>query len=141
MTTMRSLNVQCTHCEKTFEITWTPSVNTWLNPDIIERIVEDDYYFVCPHCKERHFLSAQMLISCPKGMFILDLGEDYETKIDKLHEYEVIDVNRKVIKTPSKVKPQKKHDPEIAEMVEKIEEITKDFRDKVLKKRNEEMEN
>ena len=136
MTTMRHVEVTCTHCEKTFTITWTPSVNTWLDPEIIEQIVEDDYYFICPHCKERHFLSAKMLISCAKGMFILDLGEEYETKIDKLHEYGVIDVNRKVIRIAPKGEPQKKHDPEIADMVKKIEEITKDFRDKILAKKD-----
>ena len=74
MTTMRYVDIICPKCEKVFTISWTPSVNTWLDPDIIERVVEDDYYFICKHCKERHFLSAQMLISCPKGMFMLNLA-------------------------------------------------------------------
>ena len=137
MTTMRDVDILCPQCKKVFTISWTPSVNTMLDSDIIERIVEDDYYFVCDYCKERHFLSAKMLISCPKGMFILDLGEDYETKMDKLHEYSVIDINRKVIRTTPKRESQKKHEPEIADMVEKIEEITKDFRDKILEKEEE----
>ncbi|MHA1185376.1 MAG: CpXC domain-containing protein [Candidatus Heimdallarchaeota archaeon] len=136
MTTMRYVKVACTNCEKMFEITWSPSVNTWLDPDIIERIIEDDYYFVCPHCEERHFLSAQMLISCPKGMFYLNLGDDYETKMEKLQEYGVIDITRKVIKLTSTDKPQREHESEISEMVGKIDEIVKDFKDNVLDKKD-----
>lgn len=137
MTTMRHVDITCPKCEKVFTISWTPSVNTWLDQEVIERIVEDDYYFICDHCNERHFLSAHMLISCPKGMFILDLGDDYETKMDKLLEYGVIDVNRKVIRKAPEGELQKKHVPKIADMVEKIEEITKDFIEKVLDKKEE----
>ncbi len=138
MTTMRDVKVTCTQCKKTFDISWTPSVNTWLDPEIIEKIVEDDYYFVCPHCKERHFLSANMLISCPKGMFMLNLGDDYETKMEKLQEHGVIDVTRRIIKATSTDKPQREHEPEINEMVGKIDKIVTEFKDKVLDRKDEE---
>ena len=84
-------------CGKNFIISWPSSVNIWLNPEIIERIVEDDYNFECPYCKEKEFVSGKILISCPKGMFTLDLGDDYETKMEKLLEFGVIDETRKII--------------------------------------------
>ncbi|MFX1566862.1 MAG: CpXC domain-containing protein [Promethearchaeota archaeon] len=97
MTRLTSEEIICPHCEKSFRIIWEASINTWLNPELFKKILDDEYYYECSSCHYQIHLVTKILINCPKGMFWLSNDEDIEIKKKILKEYDVIDEEDKIL--------------------------------------------
>ena len=91
MTRLTSKKVNCPHCGNSFRIMWEASINTWLNPELIQKFLDDKYYYNCPNCEKQIHLVTKILINCPKGMFWISNDEELEVKKKILREYDVID--------------------------------------------------
>ena len=97
MTRVTSKEIICPHCEESFRIIWEASINTWLNPELIHKILDDKYYYKCPNCMEQIHLITKILINCPKGMFWISNDEELETKKRILKHYSVIDEEGEIL--------------------------------------------
>jgi len=97
MTRLTSTEINCPHCRNSFRIMWEASINTWLNPELIQKLLDDKYYYKCPNCKSQIHLITKILINCPKGMFWISNDEDLDTKKYILKEYNVIDENGEIM--------------------------------------------
>ena len=97
MTRLTSSEVNCSHCGNSFRILWAASINTWLNPELIQKFLGDKYYYSCSSCKKQIHLETKILINCPKGMFWINTNEDLETKKRILKEYNIIDKDGKIL--------------------------------------------
>ncbi|MFX0033357.1 MAG: CpXC domain-containing protein [Candidatus Hodarchaeota archaeon] len=97
MTRLTSTELNCPHCKNNFRVTWAASINTWLNPELIQNFLDDKYYYTCPNCKIQIHLVTKILINCPKGMFWISNDEELETKKSILKEYNVIDEEGKIL--------------------------------------------
>lgn len=97
MTRLINKEIICLHCESSFQIIWEASINTWLNPELIQKLLDDKYYYNCPRCNYQIHLVTKILINCPKSMFWISNDEDIEIKKKILKEYEVIDDKGKIL--------------------------------------------
>ncbi|MFX1503561.1 MAG: CpXC domain-containing protein [Promethearchaeota archaeon] len=97
MTRLTSTEINCPHCEKSFRIIWEASINTWLNPELIQKFLDDKYYYECPNCMKQIHLVTKILINCPKGMFWISNDEKLETKKRILKDYGVINEEGKIL--------------------------------------------
>lgn len=97
MTRLTSTEINCPHCKNSFRIIWEASINTWLNPELIQKFLDDKYYYECPNCAKQTHLVTKILINCPKGMFWIFNNEKLETKKRILKEYGVIDKEGKIL--------------------------------------------
>jgi len=97
MTSLTSTEISCPHCKNNFRVTWAASINTWLNPELIQNLLDDKYYYACPNCKTQIHLVTKILINCPKGMFWISNDEELEIKKSILKEYNVIDEEGKIL--------------------------------------------
>ncbi|MFX1389301.1 MAG: CpXC domain-containing protein [Promethearchaeota archaeon] len=97
MTRLISTEVNCPHCKISFKITWEASINTWLDPELIQKVIDDKYYYSCPQCQKQIHLVTKILINCPKGMFFISNDEDIEIKKRILREYNVIDEEEQIL--------------------------------------------
>ena len=91
MTRLTSKKLDCPNCGNTFQIMWAASINTWLNPELIQTFLDDKYYYNCPNCEKQIHLVTKILINCPKGMFWISNDENLEVKKKILREYDIID--------------------------------------------------
>jgi predicted RNA-binding Zn-ribbon protein involved in translation (DUF1610 family) len=91
MTRLTSKELDCPNCGNSFKIWWAISINTWLNPELIQNFLDNKYYYNCPNCEKQIHLVTKILINCPKGMFWISNDEDLEDKKKILREYDVID--------------------------------------------------
>lgn len=91
MTRLTSKELDCPNCGNSFRIVWAASINTWLNPELIQKFLDDHYYYNCPNCEKQIHLVTKILINCPKGMFWISNDEDLEVKKKILRDYDVID--------------------------------------------------
>jgi len=98
MTSFTSKEINCPHCEKPFRVMWEASINTWLDPELIQKLLDDSYYYNCPNCKNQIHLVTKILINCPKGMFWISNDEELETKKRILKEYNIINEKGKILK-------------------------------------------
>ena len=80
MTRLTSKKVNCPYCGNSFRIMWEASINTWLNPELIQKFLDDKYYYNCPNCEKQIHLVTKILINCPKGMFWISNDEELEVK-------------------------------------------------------------
>ena len=97
MTRLTSTEIDCPHCGNSFRVMWEASINTWLNPELIQKLLDDKYYYNCPQCKKQTHLVTKILINCPKGMFWISNDENLEIKKRILKEYNVIDESSKIL--------------------------------------------
>ena len=97
MTRLTSEEVDCPHCGNSFRIMWAASINTWLNSELIQKFLDDKYYYNCPNCGKQIHLVTTILINCPKGMFWISNDEELEVKKKILKEYDVIDEEGKIL--------------------------------------------
>ncbi|MFX1571824.1 MAG: CpXC domain-containing protein [Promethearchaeota archaeon] len=98
MTRIDSREIDCPHCGNHFRIMWEASINTWLDPDLIQKLLNDQYYYTCPNCEKQTHLVTKILINCPKGMFWISNGEELEVNKRILEEYNVIDKEGNILK-------------------------------------------
>lgn len=124
MTRLTSTEIICPYCEKSFQVIWEASINTWLNPELIQKLLDDKYYYKCPNCKKQIHLITKILINCPKGMFWMSNDEKLEIKIRILKEYNVIDEESKILTPVIGIdRPEANHpslDPEIDVEIQKL---------------------
>ncbi len=97
MTRLKGTEINCPNCKNSFRVIWEASINTWLNPELIQKLLDDKYYYKCPNCKKQIHLITKILINCPKGMFWLSNDEELEIKKRILKEYNVIDKDGKIL--------------------------------------------
>ncbi len=97
MTRLTDKEIICPHCKSSFRIIWEASINTWLNPELIQKLLDDKYYYNCPKCNYQIHLVTKILINCPKGMFWISNDEDLEIKKKILKEFAVIDDDNKIL--------------------------------------------
>jgi hypothetical protein len=137
-----SKEITCPICQNQFKIIWEASINTWLDPDLIKKILDDAYYYECPECNRKIHLDTKILINCPKAMFWISTAEDLEVKQNILRKYEVIDENNKIIRPSIKDMPQREklgeRGPNISSFLNKeLEKIKKEIlKDEKLDKNN-----
>ena len=97
MTRLTNKEIDCPHCGNSFRIMWEASINTWLNPELIEKLLDDKYYYNCPKCQKQTHLVTKILINCPKGMFWISNDEELESKKRILKEFSVIDEEENIL--------------------------------------------
>jgi hypothetical protein len=97
MTSLTKTKIICPHCKNSFPVIYEASINTWLNPELIQKLLEDRYYYTCPKCKTQIHLVIKILINCPKGMFWISNDEELEVKKSILKDYNVIDEEGKIL--------------------------------------------
>jgi len=97
VTRLTNTEINCPHCKNSFQVIWEASINTWLNPELIQKLLDDKYYYTCPNCKKQIHLVTKILINCPKGMFWISNDEELEIKKSILKEYNVIDDEGKIL--------------------------------------------
>ena len=96
MTRLSKYSITCPNCHKSFSIVTEASINTWMDPELVDKFLNDKYYYICPHCQQSIHFIHKMIINGPKGMFSMDNNESYESKKAKLIEYGVFDAENKV---------------------------------------------
>ena len=99
MTRLIRRNINCPKCGSKFSITDEVSINTMMDPELVEKFLKDNFYCNCPDCNFHIHIIKEMLISCRKGMFTMSNNAPYEVKKAKLQEFGVLDENGK-IKSP-----------------------------------------
>ncbi|MFW9988348.1 MAG: CpXC domain-containing protein [Candidatus Odinarchaeota archaeon] len=97
MTRLTSTEIICPHCKHSFRVMWEASINTWLNPELIQKLLDDKYYYECPNCMKQIHLVTKILINCPKGMFWISNDEKVETKKKILKDYDVINEEGEIL--------------------------------------------
>ena len=137
MTRLTTSEVKCSHCGDSFRILWAASINTWLNPELIQKFLDDDYFYSCSNCETQIHLETKILINCPKGMFWINTNEDLETKKRILKEYNIIDKDGKILHPILGVDaPVEGHSGLVPDFKSEFEE----FKNKVLGKKNIEID-
>ena len=96
MTTFNDLPAACPSCGHHFTITYSPSICTWLNPELIQQIYDRGYKALCPECGHLIPLAGSILINAPMGMFMLDLGQELSLIREILENVHLMDENGKV---------------------------------------------
>ena len=97
MTSLTKYSISCPKCQNSFSIVCEASINTWMNPELVDKFLNDEYYYSCPKCQQSIHLVHTMIISGPKGMFSMENNASYELKKAKLIEYGVLDEEGKDI--------------------------------------------
>ncbi len=97
MTHLTSTEIICPHCKYSFRVIWEASINTWLNPELIQKFLDDKYYYECPNCMKQIHLVTKILINCPKGMLWISNDEKIETKKKILKDYDVINEKGEIL--------------------------------------------
>lgn len=96
LTRIVSKVMTCTNCKNKFSVMYEQSITVWLDPELITKLLEEDFCFTCPNCKTNVLLCAEILINCRKEMFIVNTCTSKEKLREKFIESKVIDKNGKV---------------------------------------------
>lgn len=130
MTRITSTEIECAHCGHHFKISFEASINTWLDPDLIQKVLDDAYFYNCPSCDKQIHLNTKILINCPKDMFWLDTGLDLDAKKEILTMYGVLDENGEIVRPIMGIdKPSDTHSSKISD----VKHIIESFKDNLLK--------
>ncbi len=128
MTRLTSTEISCLHCQNSFRVNWEASINTWLNPELIQKLLDDKYYYKCPNCKNQIHLVTKILINCPKGMFWISNDEDLEIKKRILKEYNVLNEEGKILTPIIGIdRPEVNHTSLISEIGDEIQKLYDEF--------------
>ena len=127
----------CSECKTINSVETQDSITTWLYPKLVQKILDDDYYFECANCGTRNKIVKQILVNTRKGMYIMDTGADLEFNKQQLIDYGVIDENGNILNQEQKPVSEVKHDPTITSIVEVIEKKVEEFRDNLLEEKDE----
>ncbi len=96
MTTFNDLPATCLNCGHHFTVTFSPSICTWLNPELIQQIYDRGYNAWCPRCRHLIPLAGSILIKAPTGVFMIDLGQGLESIREILEAAHLIHENGQV---------------------------------------------
>ncbi len=130
MTRLTTTEVECPKCKQNFKILCEASINTWLDPDLIQKVVDDAYNYKCPSCNENIHLITKILINCPKGMFWISNNEDLDTKMKIFREYNIIDENGNIAR-PNMVDNPPNRD--LGPSFQTVLDVVRNFKDEILK--------
>jgi len=89
-------SITCPKYHNSFSIVSEASINTWMDPELVDKFLNDKYYYSCPQCQQSIHFVQKMIISAPNGMFSMKNNASYELKKAKLIEYGVFDAEGKV---------------------------------------------
>ena len=133
MTISKEYEYHCIKCGKINKVLTEDSITTWLYPDLVLKVFNDEYFFDCSNCNHKNRIVKDILVNTRKGMFNLDTGISLQKKRDLLIQYGVVDEKGNVLKQEIQPREEMQHDPSIATFVKNIEEVVGKFRDDVLK--------
>lgn len=92
MTIHRTIKIQC-NCNHIFEFDLPQSITSWLYPDMIQKLVDGNYYKVnCPVCNIEIIVNGELMINSPKGIVLIKTGPQ-EYLLPVLQNLEIIDTN------------------------------------------------
>ena len=128
----------CSQCNTINNVETEDSITTWLYPDLVQKILDDGYYFECTNCGYKYKIVKDILVNTRKGMFMMDTGASLEYNKQQLVKYSVIDEQENILKQEIKPPSEVQHDPTIAPIVKSIEKTVEDFRDGLLEEKEEE---
>ena len=75
MSKMQKRTIKCRQCGKEFEVTIYDSINTELNPELVEKVHDASIFDVeCPHCHATRFLNYPCLYHDQKNNFMVQLN-------------------------------------------------------------------
>ena len=97
MTRLIRRNIKCPKCGNFFSIIDEISINTMMDPELVDKFLNDEFYCSCPACHFQIHLVKKILISCKKGMFTMSNNAPYEVKKLKLQEFGVLDDQGKIV--------------------------------------------
>lgn len=138
MTIVKTYDFRCSNCDFTNKIETEDSITTWLYPELVLKVYNDEYFFVCSNCKHKNRISNDILINTRKGMFYLDTTISKEEKRTLLIKYGVVDKDGNILKQERIPSEEVQHESSIAPLVKGLEKVVEDFRDELL---NQEEEN
>ena len=107
---------------------WDESIDTRIEPELIKKILNDEYNFQCTICNTPINLDLNILIDCPEGKFLISTTDDIEINKKKLRKYNVIDKNDKLLKpiaSDSINLALTKSSPDLSSDLDKLEKILK----------------
>ena len=127
----------CSECQTDNVVETEDSITTWLYPELVQKILDDGYYFECKNCGVKNKIFKQILVNARKGMFMMDTSASLEIKKQQLIDYGVIDENGNILNQTKLRDLDVKHDPLIAPIVEAISKEVKDFKDNLLEEEDD----
>ena len=128
MTRIINQAINCPSCNHNFEILVEASINTWLDPELIQKLLDNRYFYACPSCNENIKLITDILINCPKQMIMISTGLDQPSLRKILLENEIITNEGKIIHPEPSEKPSNLHQVNLREGIFKeINSFVKDL--------------
>lgn len=137
MTRTMEYKFACSECKTINTVETQDSITTWLYPELVQKILDDGYYFECENCGTKNKIVKQILVNTRKGMYMMDTGDDLNFNKQQLIDYGVIDEEGNILKQEKKPSSEVQHDEAIAPIVEAIEKKVKEFRDELLEEKDE----
>ena len=107
-----------------------------MDPDLIQKVIDDAYYYTCPQCNKGIHFCTKIIINCPEGMFWIANDEDLTTKKEILMKYKVIDENGVILSPGFQDSPKVDHSQIASDFQKELESIKKDLLDENNKKNN-----
>ncbi|NHK30961.1 MAG: hypothetical protein FK730_06385 [Asgard group archaeon] len=140
MTITRTYEYPCSSCGTMNSVETQDSITTWIYPELVQKILDDGYYFECSKCKTKNQIVKDILVNTRQGMYNMDTGANLETNVQLLIKYGVVDEQGNILDQEIKPRSEVQHDPSIAPIVEGIEKIVEEFRDGLLDENKEKSE-
>ncbi|MHA1125642.1 MAG: CpXC domain-containing protein [Candidatus Heimdallarchaeota archaeon] len=136
MTRTMEYEFTCSECNTITTVETHDSITTWLYPDLVQKILDDGYYFECTNCGYKYKIVKDILINTRKGIFMMDTGASLEFNKQQLVKYGVIDEQENILKQERKPPSEMEHDPKIASIIETIGKTVEDVRDGLLEEKD-----
>ena len=70
MTISRNYEYECENCKTKNVVETQDSITTWLYPELVKKIWDDGYHFVCTECKHKNKIIKNILINTRKGIHV-----------------------------------------------------------------------
>lgn len=135
MTRLINQKITCPSCSHSFSVLLEASINTWLDPERIQKLLDDSYRYSCPSCNTTIKLVTDILINCPKKMFFISTGLDTASIKKILLENNIITESGIIVQPGFSTSPLPTHQIHSDEGI--FKEV-KNFRDKLLSENEEE---
>ncbi len=97
MTRLPSINVTCPNCALSFSACIYASINTWMDPELVDNILQDKLGVACPGCGKAIRLNYELMLSCRKGIVMISTSDPVEVNRQKLLDSRVIDEDGNII--------------------------------------------
>jgi endogenous inhibitor of DNA gyrase (YacG/DUF329 family) len=91
MTRMQSIMVECPQCRTSFSATLYSSINTLMNPELLDIIFQNKFGVKCPSCGTIVHVNHEIIISSWKGIFTISTADPFEINRQKFLDHGLID--------------------------------------------------